>query len=409
LASDLKGRLAALAIIGGGEGGIDRALFTPPEYAARATFAEWCEAAGLTLRQDIAGNLFARRPGRRADANPILVGSHLDTVRGGGAYDGAYGVVAALCALEELAASGTELEHSVEAVAWAGEEGSRFPLGCLGSSAYSGATPLAAIEALFDDQGVTFGAARDGFAGLLPGIPLRADFPQPAAYLELHIEQGPVMERAGIRLGIVTAIAGQRRFEVTITGEAGHAGTVPMGTRHDALCAAAAIVLRLEQTALELGECVVTVGRLDVSPNQTNVIPGAVTFRVDARSVDDSRTERIADALRVACAHEETLRGIAYRIEPLERRAAVPMDARLRTTLREALAPMGEPLLDLPSGAGHDAMCIATIAPTAMVFVPSAGGRSHAHDEFTSPEDLELGVIALARSIAAVDRLALLL
>ena len=397
-------RLAALAKIGATGDGIDRALFTPADYSARATFAGWCAAAGLALSQDLAGNVFARREGRRTGARPILVGSHLDTVRGGGAYDGAYGVVAAVCALELLAAQGVALEHPLEAVAWAGEEGSRFPLGCLGSAAYSGATPFETIAALRDDEGVTFAAALDSATGLLDDVPLRSGFPPIAAYLELHIEQGPIMEHAGTRLGIVTAIAGQRRFEVTVTGEAAHAGTVPMGTRHDALCAAAAIVLRLEATAQELGECVVTVGRLDVTPNQTNVIPGAVVFRVDARSVDDTRCDRLSEALEHVCADERARRGVAIVIEPLERRAAVPMDAQLQATLREALTPLGEPLLDIASGAGHDAMCIATIAPAAMLFVPSAGGRSHAHDEHTAPADLELGLTALARAIAAVDQ-----
>lgn len=397
-------RLAALALIGAHEGGIDRALFTPAEHAARVAFAGWCRAAGLALSQDRAGNLFAQRAGRRSETRPIVVGSHLDTVRGGGAYDGAYGVVAALCAFELLAAGGVVLEHSIEAVAWSGEEGSRFPLGCVGSAAYSGASPFLKIEALADDDGVTFAQARDGISGLLPDVSVRSGFPPPAAYLEVHIEQGPVLERAQTRLGIVSAIAGARRFEVTVTGEAGHAGTVPMGTRHDALCAAAEVVLRLEAIAAELHDCVVTVGRLDVAPNQTNVIPASVVFRVDARSVDDDRCDRLTDSLYAACAEQQTKRGVDIRIEALERRAAVPMDARLRETLRDALAPLDEPVLDLASGAGHDAMCLATIAPTAMLFVPSAGGRSHARDEFTLPEDLELGVFALARAIEAVDR-----
>jgi len=403
--ADVGERLAALARFGATDDGLDRALFSPAEHAARATFAAWCGAAGLALSQDIAGNLFARRPGRRAEARPILVGSHLDTVRNGGAYDGAYGVVAALCALERLAADGAALEHPVEAVAWAGEEGSRFPLGCLGSAAYAGASPFEEIAALTDAAGVTFTHARDGTAGLLPDIAMRNGFPVPAAYLELHIEQGPIMERAGARLGIVTAIAGQRRFTVTVRGERGHAGTVPMGARHDALCAAAELVLRVEAAARDLGDCVGTVGALDVAPNQTNVIAGTVTFRVDTRSVDDERCERLELSLRAASAEIGTRRGVAVTLEALERRAAVRMDERLRETLRAAILPLGQASLDLPSGAGHDAMCLATIAPAAMLFVPSIGGRSHVADESTSAADLELGVAALTSAIVAVDRL----
>src|ERR1700693_935697 len=281
-------RLAELAKLGAYEGGIDRGLFTAPEHAARLLFASWARAAGLALSQDGAGNLFARREGS-SDRAPIVVGSHLDTVRTGGPYDGAYGVVAALCALERLNAEGWATKHSVEAVAWAGEEGSRFPVGCLGSGVYSSLNSLASIASLAGDDGVPFLVARDGENGLLPHVPVRDDFPRPAASLELHIEQGRVMERAGARLGAVTAIAGQVRAEVEVTGESGHAGTVPMIVRHDALAAAAEIALALETLACQLGDCVATVGYLVVEPNQTNVIPARVIFRLDGRRVDDDR------------------------------------------------------------------------------------------------------------------------
>jgi N-carbamoyl-L-amino-acid hydrolase len=177
-----------------------------------------------------------------------------------------------------------------------------------------------------------------------------------------------------------------------------------MIVRHDALCAAAEIALGLETTARQLGECVATVGHFVVEPNQTNIVPGRVVFRVDARSVDDERVERIAAALGDECARVEIQRGVTCRIKQLERRASVPMDERLRGALHEALAPLAERVIDVPSGAGHDTMCVATVAPAAMIFVPSAGGRSHVGSEYTAPEDLELGVEGLARSIAAVDR-----
>jgi hydantoinase/carbamoylase family amidase len=419
-------RLAELAKLGAYEGGIDRGLFTEPEHAARNLFAGWASAAGFAISQDRAGNLFARREGR-SDRAPIVVGSHLDTVRTGGPYDGAYGVVGALCALERLSSDRTLTSHPLEAVAWAGEEGSRFPMGCLGSGAYAGLNSVAAIESLVGDDGVRFIDARAGAGGLLRDIPVRESFPRPAACVELHIEQGPIMERAGVRLGVVTAIAGQVRAEVEVRGESGHAGTVPMIARHDALAAAAEIVLALEILARQLGECVVTVGHLLVEPNQTNVIPGRVAFRVDARSVDDERVDRLEAGVRDECSRMEIQRGVKCAIKILERRAAVPMDGPLRAAIHETLGGLRAAphetlgglraaqrdslvssdlkIIDISSGAGHDTMCIATIAPAAMIFVPSVGGRSHVGNEHTSPEDLELGVEALTRSIVAIDRL----
>lgn len=400
----LGARLDELAQFGAYEAGIDRALFTPPDFAARTRFAQWAGEAGFMPAQDRVGNIFARRAGRR-DLPAILIGSHLDTVRTGGMYDGAYGVIGALCALERLAAQGIVTDHPLEAVAWAGEEGSRFPLGCLGSGAFAELNPAAEIDALVDADGTTFAQARDGAAGLLPGIERRTSFPRPAAYLELHIEQGPVLERAGARLGVVTAIAGQARFEVELRGESGHAGTVPMTQRSDALCAAAELVLALEARARELGDAVVTVGRLVVEPNQTNVIPATVRLRVDARSVDDDRIEALAAAVREGSARIASHRGVEVSVTELERRRAVPMDARLRAAVGAVIAAIGAPSLELPSGAGHDAMCIGRVAPAAMLFVPSAGGRSHVGGEYTTPEDLELGVEALVNTIVAVDRI----
>jgi hydantoinase/carbamoylase family amidase len=398
------GRLATLAKIGARADGIVRPLFDEAEYDARALFATWARDAGFALVQDRAGNLFARREGTDATRASILVGSHLDTVHGGGAYDGAYGVVAALGVLEALESAGIATAHPIEAVAWAGEEGSRFPLGCLGSGTFARANALADVERLTSADGLTFAAARDGAFGLLRDVERRTSFPTPAAYVELHIEQGPILERAGAHLGVVTAIAGARRFAVEIAGERGHAGTVPMTGRRDALCAAAEVVLALEAAAREIGACVATVGHLDVEPNETNVVPGRVVFRVDARSVDDARIERLDRALHAACAEIARRRGVTAALEELERRAAVPMDATLRELLHATIAAYGPPALDLPSGAGHDAMCVATIAPTAMIFVPSAGGRSHAGDEYTAPDDLQLGAETLVRAVRDVDR-----
>ncbi len=367
-------------------------------------FAAWARDAGLTVEQDRAGNVFARRAGR-FDAPPILSGSHLDTVPTGGAYDGAYGAVAAICALEAIAAAGTTTAHPLEAVAWAGEEGSRFPLGCLGSAAFAGLNGWAEIDALTDENGMTFAQARASESGLLPGVPVREATVVPAAYVELHIEQGPVLERRGAQLGNVTAIAGQARYDIVVTGESGHAGTVPMAMRRDALSASAEIVLALEAAAARLPDSVLTVGRLVVEPNQANVIPWRVTFRIDARSVYENRLAALRTAIVETTARIGESRGVLVTTTLIEERRVVAMDDGLRGAVASAFAQIGAPVFDLPSGAGHDAMCVAAVAPAAMIFVPSAGGHSHVAGEYTSPDDCELGVRALAQSIVAIDRL----
>lgn len=399
-------RLADLSQLGRYEGGIDRGLATPQERAARGRVAAWARAAGYEVSQDRVGNLFARRDGARAGAAPILVGSHLDTVKTGGAYDGAYGVVGALGALELLDRRRVTTAHPIDAVAWVGEEGSRFPLGCLGSAVFAGLTGADDALALRDENGTTLRDAldnRDG--GFLDGVAQRASQPV-AGYLELHVEQGPILERTGARLGIVTAIAGQRRFRVTVAGRSGHAGTVPMSIRADALSASCEIILAIEDAARSVHEsAVVTVGRMTVEPGSTNVIPRCVIFTVDMRSPDDRSVDAIEDALRDATARMVTERSVTATIESLERRSATPMEPRMREAVRRAAEASHARYIDVPSGAGHDTMCIAAIAPVAMLFVPSIGGVSHVGEERTSDDDLELGVEVLADALVEVDRL----
>ena len=397
-------RLDALRQLGAHEHGIDRALLTPAERAARERFAAWARASGFTVTQDAVSNLFARRNGTRSDAKPILVGSHLDTVPTGGAYDGAYGVAAALCALELLDARGVATEHPIDAVAWAGEEGSRFPLGCLGSSVFTGLNDEQTVRALVGDDGVVFAdalAARDG--GLLD-VPVRKDR-DVAAYLELHVEQGPVLEERGLSLGIVTAIAAQRRLRVTVTGRSGHAGTMPMAMRADALCAAAELVLAFERAAREVGDAVATVGRLLVEPNGTNIVPGCVVFSLDLRSPDEQKLDAISGAMHRAIDAVTSQRGVRVDVEMLEKRSATPMTPALRDAIARAIAGLGQRYAEVPSGAGHDAMCLGKIVPAAMIFVPSIGGQSHVREERTADRDLLLGVEALAASIVEVDKI----
>ena len=396
-------RRAQVAESGRHAGGIDRALATPQERRARELFAKWARDGGYALTQDAAGNLFARRAGARTDAAPILVGSHLDTVPTGGAYDGAYGVAGAMCALELLDRRGITLQHPVEAVAWAGDEGSRFPLGCLGSSAFTGLWRLEDVLALSASDGVMLRDALNSAAGgLLPDVPAR-DAQRTAAYLELHVEQGPVLEREGVPLGVVTAIAGQRRYSITIEGESGHAGTVPMQLRNDPLGAAAEVVLAIESSARDAGETVATIGRFTVEPGGTNVIPARVIFSLDVRSPHDDRVSMVEEAAHRALETAQRQRRVHGSMECLEARPPAPMDERMRAAVHRAIAGMNERAIDIPSGAGHDAMCLARIAPAAMICVPSIGGRSHVGAERTADADLERGVEALAAAIVEVD------
>lgn len=395
-------RLAQLAQLGKYDGGIDRPLASPQERAARDLFAAWARGAGRALSQDRAGNLFARRAGA-SNGDSILVGSHLDTVPTGGAYDGAYGVVGALCALEELDARRARISRPIEAVAWAGEEGSRFPLGCLGSSVFSGLTDLETALRLSDENAIAFGdALADARGGLLPGIAQRIAG-SVAAYLELHVEQGPVLESAGASLGVVTAIAGQRRYRATVEGTSGHAGTVPMRARSDALSATSEIVLAMESAARQADEVVVTVGKVCVEPGGTNVIPRRVVFSIDARSPDDALIHAVESAFHQAAHIAQKRRGVRVGLDTLERRPPTPMDPAMRQAVWNAVRPLDSRALDVTSGAGHDAMCLARIAPAAMIFVPSIGGRSHVGDERTEDADLELGVRALADALVEVD------
>jgi hydantoinase/carbamoylase family amidase len=397
-------RIDELSRLGRYELGIDRPLASPQERQARERFAAWARANGYALAQDRAGNLFARRAGTNAALAPILMGSHLDTVKTGGAYDGAYGVIGAMCALERLDADNIATTHPIEAVAWAGEEGSRFPLGCLGSSAFAGLVSYDHVLGLADTDGIGYAdALASPEGGALCDVPLRKDNGV-AAYLELHVEQGPVLEDAGISLGIVTAIAGQRRLRATVEGVSGHAGTVPMTGRSDALCGASELILALETAAREAGDAVATVGWMNVGPNGTNVVPGSVAFSLDIRSPDDSKLDAIEAAFARAAERVQRERGVTVALEAFERRKPTPMTPLVREAIARAFATLDKPSLDVPSGAGHDAMSLGTIVPTGMIFVPSIGGRSHVGEERTADADLVLGVEALAAAVAEVDR-----
>jgi len=368
------------------KGGVCRLAASDLDGQARRLFIGWCETAGCTVRVDKIGNIFARRPGRDPGLPPVMTGSHLDTQPTGGKFDGAYGVMAGLELVRTLNDLGYETEAPVEIVAWTNEEGSRFSPAMVGSGVFAGVFDLAEGLARPDNlTGVTLGAEleRIGFAGVEPvgGSPV-------AAYFEAHIEQGPILEAAGKPIGVVTGAQGQRWYEVTVTGQEAHAGPTPMPRRRDALVGAARMIDAVNRIGLAHAPyACATVGFVQVSPNSRNTIPGRVFFTVDFRHPEDEVLSLMDRDLRQAC--EEA----AWYFLP------TPFHPDLVDAVRDAAAAQGYPHQDIISGAGHDAVYMARVAPTAMVFVPCVGGISHNEIEDAKPEDLTAGTNVLLNAV----------
>ena len=378
-------RLEQLFRLGGGRGA-NRPAYTEWEDEAHRLVADWLGEAGLEVERDPAGNLYGRLPGTRPRLPEIWTGSHLDSVPDGGRFDGPLGVLGGLEAVERVGAQ----ERTLIVVAFRDEEGWRFGRGCFGSRALCGQLEGDELETR-DDAGVTL---RDA-VGREPPAAGWLERP-PAAYLELHVEQGPVLARLGAPLGVVSAIAGLARLAVTFVGSPGHAGTTPMADRDDALCKAAAFVLEVRGAAKRHDGAVATVGRLAVEPGAANVIPARVSLIVDARAPEEETLVGLLD--------EIGKRAEGAEVELLRRTAPVPMAEDVRTALRGALTEHGLPSPELHSGAGHDAGVLgAAGVPAGMLFVRSlAGGVSHAPEEESSPEDVALAVDVLASSLRAL-------
>jgi allantoate deiminase len=394
-------RLDALAAITEAPGALTRRYLTPTHHEAMQQVAAWMQEAGMATRIDAIANVIGRIEGARAGAPAILIGSHIDTVADAGKYDGNLGVIAGIEAAAALRGAG--LRHAVEVVAFGDEEGVRFPSHLLSSRALTGAVKASEL-ATADAEGVTVRQALVQL-GLDPaGLgKCKRSAKDIAAYLEVHIEQGPVLQAEGLPLAAVTAINGATRLRVTLSGFAGHAGTVPMALRQDALAAAAEMVLAVERIGSGAGaDLVATVGRLETLPGAPNVIPGEVRFTVDVRSPADALRARavkeivaamkaVAKARRVKLAHE------IYYDAP-----AALMDARVVDAVAAAITETGHRPLRLSSGAGHDAMAIAPHWPSAMMFVRCKDGISHNPAEAITVADADVAVRAM---IAAVRRL----
>ncbi len=382
--------LMVLAEIGATPGGgSGRLALTDLDKQARDRFVGWCEAAGCAVRVDRMGNIFARRAGTDPTLPPIVTGSHLDTQPLGGRFDGVYGVLAGLEVLRALDDAGAVTRAPLEVVVWTDEDGARFKAGMMGSAVFAGLQDIETALANADDDGRTMGAEleRIGYAGAEPvgGMTI-------AAFFEAHIEQGPLLEAEGKSVGVVLGAQGQRCFRVTVTGMEGHAGTLPMDLRRDALLGAARMIDGVNAVAFRhQPQPVITVGRLEVRPNSPNTVPGQVVFTIDSRHPDDGTLAAVAEDMRGLCAGIAGDSGLDLAIEQTTERGAVAFDGGLVAEMRAAAERLGLAQRDIYSGAGHDACNLASVAPTAMIFVPCEDGISHNEAENAKPEDLAAG------------------
>jgi beta-ureidopropionase / N-carbamoyl-L-amino-acid hydrolase len=370
------------------KGGVCRIGLTEEDRQARDLFRTWCEAAGYTVRVDVFGNMFARRPGRDPSLPAVLVGSHLDSQPTGGKFDGAYGVLAALEVLRSLDDLGQETLRPIEVVNWTNEEGAAFkPM--IGSEVFIGALPLSDAYAMPDPQGRPLqedlrAIGYLGDTGLNPD-PLHC-------YFEVHIEQGPILEREAVPIGVVTAGAGIRWYTLALTGLESHAGPTPMDVRRDALVGAAEVVLAVRAIALKQGEDGRgTVGCLTPYPASPNVIPGRVEMTIDFRHASEQALSTMHEALALAVADIARRHNLSADLKQTVHSPRIPFHPRVANLIREAAKDLGYGHRDIVSGAGHDACHIAKVIPSALMFIPCENGISHNEAENITPEDSEAG------------------
>ena len=383
-------RAAALGEISEEPGRLTRRFGTPALTRAGERVAGWMGEAGLRVRRDAVGNLI----GRLGEGTPLVLGSHLDTVPDAGRFDGPLGVLAAIAVVERVAGSDTP---ALEVVAFADEEGTRFGTTYLGSTAYTGSFDGASLD-LADGAGTTL---RDAIrsAGGDPDLATAAPVPELAGYVEVHIEQGPVLEREGLPVGLVAAIAGQTRARITLTGEAGHAGTLPMDARRDALAAASEVVLAVERLGRATAGLVATIGALSLTPNVGNVVPGEARLVLDVRHADDRVRRQAADEIRAEAGRIASARGVDAAWTLRYDVPAVELDPQLRERLAAAVRGLGLPVRELVSGAGHDAVVLSRVCPAAMLFVRCAGGISHDPRESVAEDDVAVALDVVERVV----------
>jgi N-carbamoyl-L-amino-acid hydrolase len=383
---------------------VTRIVFTEADLRARAYFKRLCAEAGLSVREDAVGNTFARWPGPDTTLPAVATGSHLDAISNAGRFDGTVGVFGGLEAIRGLQRAGVRPRRSIELIAFTSEEPTRFGIGCLGSRLLSGALELDAAERLRDGQGQTLDAVRvaAGFTGPLASVPVGNQ--AYAAFVELHIEQGPLLEQHGTDIGVVTAIAAPASLRIVVEGEGGHAGAVLMPDRHDAFLAAAEIALAIESAATSTGaiDTVGTTGVCEVFPGAVNSVPSRVRLEVDVRDIDQARRDAVLSRIALACDAIATRRGVAVRVEPINADPPALSSTVVVEAIAAACQRRGLRYQHVVSRAYHDALFMARIAPTAMIFIPCRGGISHRPDEYAAPGAIARGTAVLADTLATL-------
>jgi allantoate deiminase len=396
LARTAMERIEALGRISEEQGRLTRTFCSPAMRKANDLVRTWMEEAGMTVTEDAIGNIIGRYPGQAEQCKTFLVGSHLDTVRGAGRFDGTLGVVTGIACVQQLYQSQTRLPFAIEVIGFADEEGARYQTTYLGSKAMAGVFNVEDLKRV-DAGGVSMADAIRGFGGD-PGKmqSARRDPQTLLGYTEVHIEQGPVLEKKYQPVGVVTAIAGQTRARVRFTGQAGHAGTTPMSLRRDALVAAAHFIAAVEACTRDFPMLVATVGEIEVKPGASNVIPGDVVLSVDVRHQQDSKRTGACTRLQEVANQISEKRGIIVDWEVVHEVQSVPCSRELSALLGKAARRHLVEVTELASGAGHDAAVMGDITPAAMLFVRCQGGISHHPDESVLLEDVRVAIAVLS-------------
>ena len=406
--SRLQSEIDALALISENPPPVvTRVLFSEADLRARASVKESFRHAGLSVREDGAGNIFARWQGKNTSLSPVATGSHIDAIPNAGSYDGVVGVLGALEAIRALKGAGFQPERSIELIVFAAEEPTRFGIGCFGSRLLAGALSLERALALRDQEGRSLEELRAA-AGLshLDLRNVQLDRNCYSAFVELHIEQGPLLEREHLPIGVVEKIAGPSTLRVQLTGVGGHAGAVLMPERHDAALAGAEIALAVEQAALTSGspDTVGTTGVFRIEPGAVNSVPCHAWLEIDLRDTQvatrDAALKRIEQAVGDVCRK----RGVEFRLERLNVDSPAFCDPRLVETVIGVCAELGLRFKKMISRAYHDTLFMAQVCPVTMIFIPCRGGYSHRPDEYSSPQQIEQGVMVLARTLARLSQ-----
>lgn len=388
-------RLSEIADCSAGTAGVTRLPFTLEHKAALSVIGSWMSKAGLLTHMDAAGTLIGRKEGP-AGAPTFLIGSHQDSVKNGGRYDGIMGIALGCLALERLAADNIKLPFSVEILAFADEEGVRFPTALMGPRALAGTFDHSVLE-MTDNDGVTLRKALSAFGGDPDRIRQIARDPETTlGYLEAHIEQGPTLEAHGAALGIVTGICGIERNAVTFIGDTGHAGTVAMGTRQDALVAASDFISSIHDAAVKVADLRATVGTLSLYPDVVNAIPSRVDLTLEIRALNDKSRDSFTDFARSICTDIANKRRVTFAMERTYMQPAVPCSGALMDRLENTTLAVCPTAPRLPSGATHDASAMADLCPISMLFVRCKDGVSHRPEEYVTSDDLDDAIQAIA-------------